>query len=351
MVPEYSQAGQYFLSLGAGVALSGFAMQRLKLRIGLLLPIACGVAWAAMVHLAMLEPSASVPLRVLGWVVIGLAAGVLNSCLFETIRAEYQRDPASTVNLAGVYFGLGCLASALLLAGTFYLYSVSTVLLLVSVVPGLFGFLYYCHYRGDTQVVSRPPTAEVFSDFLSPAAVLFALLLFFQSGNEWAIAGWLPLYLIRKIGMSPEGAIWTLAVYWLALLVGRLVSVYLLARVRHSRLLLTSATCALFGCVLLMFAANRLGATVGVLFCGGGFAVIYPLVVERIGRRFPYYHPGVFNGVFSIALAGGLLSPWMIGIFADSYGAWVVMGLPVLGTLAVVILILLIWLENKVTGF
>jgi FHS family glucose/mannose:H+ symporter-like MFS transporter len=199
-------------------------------------------------------------------------------------------------------------------------------------------------------VVSLPPAAAVFRDFLSPGAVMFALLLFFQSGNEWSLAGWLPLFLIRHIGMSPEGAIWTLAIYWLALLIGRLVSVYLLTRIKHSRLLLSSSSSALFGCVLLMFTSNRLGATVGVLFCGAGFAVIYPLVVERIGRRFPYYHPGVFNSIFAVAIAGGMVAPWTIGMLADAYGPWVVMGLPVLGTFTVVILVLLIWLESKVTG-
>jgi FHS family glucose/mannose:H+ symporter-like MFS transporter len=179
---------------------------------------------------------------------------------------------------------------------------------------------------------------------------MFSLLLFFQSGNEWALAGWLPIYLIRRLGLNPESALWTLAIYWFALLIGRVVSVFLLSRIRHSRLLLTSATSALFGCTLLMLTANRLGATVGVLFCGAGFAIIYPLVVEKIGRRFPYYHPGIFNSIFSIAIAGGMLAPWVIGAFADSWGAWFVMGLPLMGTLMVVILLLLIWLESKVTG-
>ncbi len=348
--PEYSHAGQYFLSLGMGILVSGLLTRWISLRIGILLPAACGLAWLAMMFLALVGPPAPGWFRLTGWVLIGLAAGLFNIGLFETIHGPYQKDPASTLNLGGVFFGLGCLISALLLAGTFYLYSVSTILVLAAIIPGFFGFFYYKHYRSDDKVVSLPPAAAVFRDFLSPGAVLFALLLFFQTGNEWSIAGWLPLYLIRRIGMSPADAIWTLALYWLALLVGRLVSVYLLTRIKHSRLLLSSASFALFGCLLLTFTPNRLGATVGVLLCGAGFAVIYPLVLERIGRRFPYYHPGVFNSIFSIAIAGGLLAPWTVGMLADSVGAWVVMGLPVLGTFTVVILLLLIWLESKVTG-
>jgi MFS transporter, FHS family, glucose/mannose:H+ symporter len=348
--PEYSHAGRYFVCLAAGVILAGLLMRRISPRVGTLLTVACGIAWAALMFLALVGPPAPSGFRLGGWLLIGFAGGLLNTGLFETIRASYQENPAATINLGGIYFGLGCVVSALLLAGTFYLYSVSTILVLVAMIPGFFTLFFYRRYRHALETVTQPAAKEVFRDFLTPGAVMFSLLLFFQSGNEWSLAGWLPLFLIRRLGLSPAGALWTLVIYWLALLVGRVVSVYLLGRVRQSRLLLSSAASALFGCLLLMLAANRLGATVGVLFCGAGFAVIYPLVVERIGKRFPYYHPTVFNSIFSIAIAGGMLSPWLVGMLADSFGAWVIMGLPALGTLMVVILLLLIWLESKVTG-
>jgi FHS family glucose/mannose:H+ symporter-like MFS transporter len=275
---------------------------------------------------------------------------MLNAALFEAIRPNYQTAPAATINLGGVFFGLGCLLSALVVAGTFYLYSVSAILLIVAVLPGFFAVLYARIGRAEFRNRTQSSTAVVLRDFLSPGAVMFALLLFFQCGNEWSLAGWLPLFLIRRLGMSPSTAVWMLAIYWLALLVGRVAAVYLLPKIRHSRLLFGSATAALLGCLLLISTDNRFGATVGILLAGGGFAPIYPLVVERIGRRFPYYHPGVFNSIFSIALAGGMFAPWVIGWLADRVGSWVVMGLPVAGTFMVVILLLLIWLESKVTG-
>ena len=83
----------------------------------------------------------------------------------------------------------------------------------------------------------------------------------------------------------------------------------ILPRVRHGRLLMGSVLAALFGCLILFFTNNGFGAATGALFVGAGFASIYPLVAEAIGRRFPYYHPGFFNGIFSFALVGGLLAP------------------------------------------
>jgi hypothetical protein len=83
---------------------------------------------------------------------------------------------------------------------------------------------------------------------------------------------------------------------------------------------------------------------------GAGYASVYPLVAEAIGNRFPYYHPGFFNGIFSLAMLGGLLAPATLGYAAAKWDVRVVMGIPLLGTCMVMILILSIGLEAKVTG-
>jgi fucose permease len=158
------------------------------------------------------------------------------------------------------------------------------------------------------------------------------------------------MFLIEQLGISPKTSILLLALYWASLLIGRVLVFAVLRRVGHGRLLFLSASGAAFGCILLFFTNNLFGATMSILMIGFGFAAIYPLVAEKIGRRFTYYHPGLFNGVFTIALAGGMLAPGTVGLFADVYGIRVVAGLPLVGTLMVVALVLMIWLESKVTG-
>ena len=225
------------------------------------------------------------------------------------------------------------------------------MLALMAVAPATFAVLYArTRFSKAAPSAGEPSLREAVKDFRSPGAVLFALLLFFQFGNEWSLAGWLPLFLIRRVGMSLEGAVFTLALYWFFLLAGRLVSAAILPRVRHGRLLLGSAISALFGCVILFFTKTGFGAASGAFFIGAGYASVYPLVAEAIGRRFPYYHPGFFNGIFSVALLGGLLAPATVGYAAAKWGVGVVVGIPLLGTCMVTLLILAIWLESKVTG-
>jgi fucose permease len=196
----------------------------------------------------------------------------------------------------------------------------------------------------------EPPFRQAVADFRSRGAVLLALLLFFQFGNEWSIAGWLPVFLIHRLGVSPGAALQMLALYWIALLFGRIGAIVLLRRVSHARVLMASAAGALLGCTLLLATDSRSGAVAGILLVGGGFAAIYPLVAEKIGHRFDYYHPGLFNGIFSIAMVGAMLAPWTMSYAAEAWGVGVVMALPLAGTFMVFLLTLLIWLESKIGG-
>ena len=196
---------------------------------------------------------------------------------------------------------------------------------------------------------SSPRIAQLLRDLRSPGAVLFALLLFFQFGNEWSIAGWLPIFLIHRLGIEPEtrrssclpSTGWRC--WW-----GGWRRSSLLPRIRHSRFLLASAGAAVFGCLVLLGTDNLFGAVTGTLLVGCGFAPIYPLIAERIGREFPLFHPGFFNGIFSIALTGAMLAPWTLGYLADIWGVGVVMALPLVGTCMVFVLVLLIWLDAKI---
>jgi len=270
--------------------------------------------------------------------------------LFAAISRKYQSDAADTANLGGAWYGLGCVSATLLVAGTFYAYSVPRILISMALVPALFGVMYARETYKAAPEGTHPTIRQAFQDFRSLGAVLFALLLFFQFGNELSIAGWLPLLLIRRIGLSPAAALGDLALYWLALMAGRLASSAILPHVRHSRVLLVSGAAAIFAFVILYFTDNGFGAATGAVFLGCGYASIFPLVSEAIARRFPYYHPGFFNGIFSFALVGGLLAPATLGYAASQWGVGVVLGIPFTGTCLVMVLILLIWLESKVTG-
>jgi len=350
--PDFVAVGNYFLSLAVGIVAAAALARRIMVRRGLafLQVFACVLSCLALIYLAVVSPPISTWFRVAGLVTLGIGAGLLNMALFNAISRSYQANAAGTVNLGGVWYGLGCLLATMLVQGTFYAYRVPTILIFMAVVPAVFAGIYARSSYKVEREGAQPTLRKALQDFRSLGAILFALLLFFQFGNEWSIAGWLPLFLIRRLGLSPGAALFDLALYWFFLMTGRLGSVAILPRVKHGRLLLGSAAAALFGCVILFVTNNGFGAATGAVFLGAGYASVFPLVLEAIGHRFPYYHPGFFNGIFSLALVGGLLAPASLGYAASALGVGVVVGIPLLGTCMVMLLILLIWLEMKVTG-
>jgi len=349
---QFAWVGTFFLSLAAGIVVATRSARPLMRRrgLGFLLVCGCSLCCVSLCYLALVSPPATPWLRAIGLAFLGLGAGFLNLALFYAISPRYQADAAGTINRGGIWYGLGCMAATLLVWGTFYAYTVPSILVFMAVIPGLFAG----HYARGSFIAppegTQPTLRQALRDFRSVGAILFALLLFFQFGNEWSFAGWLPIFLVRRVGLSPKAALFILALYWFFLMTGRLVAVAILPRARHARLLMGSVLTAIFGCLVLYFTNNGFGAGTGVFFLGAGYASIYPLVSEAIGRRFPYYHPGFFNGIFSLALLGGLLAPATLGYLAAFWGVGVVVGIPLIGTFMVMALLILIWLESKVTG-
>jgi len=350
--PDYWMVGLYFVALILGVLASVRLARPLmeKLGLGRTLSLACALASIALFDLAFFSPPYIAWWRLPAILFLGAAAGLLHTAIFHAISPMYRLDPAATVNMGGILFGLGCFSVALVISQAFYFYTAAAIQIWIALIPAFFAVVYARTHFVPHNPSADPQARAVLAEIKSPGAVLFSLILFFQFGNEWAIAGWLPLFLSQRLGMSPANSVLTLALYWMALLVGRLVAQWMLPLVRHTRLLVGSGLMAMFACTILLGTNNSFGAVTGVLLLGAAFAPIYPLVVEKIGHRFPYYHPGFYNGIFSFAMVGGLLAPCMLGYFVWLLDVRAVMGLPLVGSVIVFLLLALIWLEARLSA-
>jgi fucose permease len=350
--PNYLLIGAYFLSQNLGV-IGGTALgDWLNRRRGFsfVMSLASGMAAAALLGLALFSPPMPIWGRLASLALLGVSAGLLNNGVMRAITAAYEFDRAATLNLCGVVFGVGSLAAALFVSGTFFLYSVGGILVLLSVAPIFASIIYARSKMPAAPAVAQADWRTVWRDVKSPAAVLLAFLLFVQFGNEGAVAGWLALFLSLRLGQSPATSLIVLALFWTSLLLGRIVAQWLLPRAPHGRLLLSAVFLPAFASAILSATDNLFGAITGSILMGAGFSIILPLVIERIGDRFPDFHPGFFNGIFTLAVTGGLLAPASLGVYAHYFGVRVVMGLPLAGSILVLILVLLIFLEARLSG-
>jgi fucose permease len=347
--------GLHFLVFSAGYVAAAGISQRLLTRVSIrsVALFACAVGFATLSALSFLVPPVLPVWRIAGLGFVGVAGGALVTALLYVLEPYYDKAPAAAVSLCGGLFGCGCLLATVIVGTTYFMGSVQIETALLAIFPLIFFILYASNrYPAALVPVRRARNLgahESLRDLRSIAAVLFSLLLFFQFGNEWALAGWLPLFLIHRLGTNPEWAIFVLAGYFLALLLGRLAGRALLPVVNHRRLLLVSIVLAMLGYLLLSFTNVLPGAFLGVLIAGIGFGPVYPLISENLDSRFSY-HPGFYNGIFSVAITGAMCAPWLLGYVDSYFGIRYVMFIPALGSVAVFILALLIMLEAHLMG-
>jgi fucose permease len=343
--------GLHFLALNAGYVIAVAIAQRLLFRVSIRAVAlgACAIGFATLVGLSLAAPPVSTIWRIAGLGFVGIAGGALATSLLYALEPYFSQAPAVLANWAGLLFGSGCLLSTSMVGITYFAGSVQIETALLAIVP----LIYFVLYASNKFRPARKPAESreeenrmraTLKSLRSIAAVLFGVLLFVQFGNEWAIAGWLPLFLIHRLGANPVWAIFALGAYFLALTIGRLMAQRLLPRVNHRRLLLASIVTAMIGCLLLSLASSMPEAWLAVILIGAGFAPIYPLVAESLDDRFSY-HPGFYNGIFSVAITGAMLAPWLLGYVDGYFGTRYVMLLPALGSIAVLVVALLIMLE------
>lgn len=348
--------GLHFLALDAGyvaaAALARRAVRRVSIRIVAL--AACAIGCVSLIGLSIAVPPVSPLWRMLGLAFVGAAAGSLGTAILFALEPFFHEAPAAIANLSGALFGGGCLISTAMIGITYFAGSVRIETALLGLIP----LIYFVVYAGNRFEPARAPIEpreeenrlrETLRSLRSIAVVLFTLLLFFQFGTEWAIAGWLPLFLIHRLGANPDWAIFALAAYFLALLLGRLLVRKLIPRVDHRRLLLGSIAAAMIGYLLLSFTTTMAVAWVAAILIGAAFAPIYPLVAEKLDDRFRY-HPGFYHRIFSIAVTGAMLAPWLLGYVDPYLGIRAVMLLPALGSIIVLILALLLSFEAHLMG-
>jgi fucose permease len=164
------------------------------------------------------------------------------------------------------------------------------------------------------------------SGFLrSPLVLIFAMLLFFESGVEFTLGGFVSTYFTRDMGISSVSvASWILAGYWGALILSRIVLSHIALGADPYRILLFSALGASLGALIAAVAPLATVAALGIWLAGWSLAGIYPAVLGITGARFQSHSGTVFGILFAVALLGGMIVPWMSGQVAAIAGLrWV----------------------------
>lgn len=263
---------------------------------------------------------------------LGLGGGGLNMATNVLVSDIFDEDRGPKLNQLGVFFGVGAL---LLPFVTAWVERAIVQLMLGTAVLSAFAAAAYAYLKFPN---AREGQSASILDCLKavryPGVLLFGLLLFFESGNESAMTGWMSTW-ARNIGASVRAATLLLALFQGGMMLGRLLAAPVLRRVSNAQMVFGSALSSAAAIVILLFARSIPVMTVGAAAAGLAFAAIYPTVLAIAGDRYQRYAATVFGIMFTIALTGGMAYPWAIGHVSQTYGVRAGMWFPLVGMLII----------------
>ncbi len=317
---DLAHAGNLFLAMNGAMLATTVAIGPLLDRFGMKVALVVAPLFVAvaMVLVAGVHTFGGLVVAV---VLLGAGGGALNQAT-NTLIADLHEDPkrkSAALNLLGVFFGfgalfipftIGSLLSALGLANILYVGAA------VSLVPVVSVWLTFPAPRQGQGV----PIGDVLRFARQPLVVVFALLLFCESGNEFLLGGYVTTFLTRNLGASVAAASYLLAAYWGALMVGRIVLSGVLLHASGGNLILASALGVAVSVALLLFAPALPVGAMAIVLLGLSIAAIFPTTLGIAGAQYPTHSGTVFGILIGVALSGGMTLPWVAGQLAARRG-------------------------------
>ena len=343
-------AGTLFLTMNFAMLVTTVFFGPLVDRFGFKSLLAVSALLVALAFL-LLSRASSYGLILGAAVVLGLGGGALNggtNALTSDLHEGEERG--SALNVLGIFFGFGALSIPFLIGALRERLGVPAILLIATAISLVPFIIYTVLPFPRAKQAQGFPLKEAASIARSPLLWLAAFILFFHSGNEFTVGGWISTYLQKTHGLGADAAALVLAGYWAAIMSGRLVASRLIRRVRNETLILASAALALAAAVLMALAPSGAAAAAGALLIGLGFAAIYPTTLAVVGGRFAALSGTAFSVAIAVGLAGGMLSPWLAGRIAEASSLRQGLAIPIVNCAMIIVLTILVGRELRRTA-
>ena len=339
-------------ALGSGIVADRWGYQRVMILAAVLTALGtAGTAWAGTWLTAIALTGAA-----------GVGFGVTDSLCNAVVAAQVPSEGGVALNLLHTFFGVGALLGPLLVglflataAGWHAMFLVTGVLALSCV-----GCIMVAHIPPPPHLAASggahaaPRAGQATPDPVGRGAWvarhlwLLIGLLFLFVGMEQVIGGWSTTYLNRALGAHLDVAARSVALYWAAVTLGRLVASLLAVRLSNERLLGGSVIVALAALVALATAGTIGPALLALAVVGLGFAPIYPTIMALAARAYPRRFATLAGLITAAGGLGGAIFPWLGGIVGQTWGLHATIWLG--AGIALTLLILFIGLLGHGTG-
>jgi fucose permease len=273
-------------------------------------------------------------------VLLGIGGGALNQVTNTLVADLYSdvRAKSAALNLLGVFFGIGALFIPFTVGAALHTLGLAPILYLamaLSLLPVVLSLPFAFPAPHHREGVSAGRMLQLARQ---PLVLAFSFLLFFESGNEFILGGYVTTYLTGDLRATVSTASYLLAAYWGSLMLGRIILSRVALRSAGGTLVRASALGVAIGMAWLLAIHSVTLALFCVILMGFSIAAIFPTVLGLAGARYPSHSGTVFGILIGIALTGGMTMPWLAGRIAGVWSIRRALFLVVLNALAIFIL-------------
>jgi len=274
---------------------------------------------------------------------LGIGGGILNGETNALVASIYDDSKRGMrLSVLGAFYCVGALLWTLL--NYFSPADYTLPLNVISIAMALFIVFFILIRFPQAAPQESVSMKTTFGMLKYPALLLFALLLFFQSGFEGASGNFTVAFLENSHSIATDAATLSLTWFTIGMLLGRFLLGWLMKKAGDSATLYTYLTIALAGVALLYFTAEITLVYFAMALIGFGVGATYPVVFNYLGGMFKSMSGTAFSIAIFIALWGQFAFNKTVGLFFDGekYGYF-----PVTLAIAVLAMMLILPLARK----
>lgn len=153
-----------------------------------------------------------------------------------------------------------------------------------------------------------------------PLMLLLTTLILLYVGVEIGTSNWIAEYFVQSLGVSAASGAYTVSLFWMGLLAGRLSVAIFYRRDDQAVLLVTACILSALSLSLGLWGDSFVWKAACFFSTGMGFSIVYPVVVVLAGRFFPTQQEMAIAIISTGGGVGSFAFPFAMSSLADSWG-------------------------------
>lgn len=342
---SYSVAGGFLSAIALGNLLASFVVPLLLIKFKRRMSIIL-LSSLIPIFLLIIISTSLVPVLYISFLLVGIGRGSV-SIVNNTVANENDAS-ASEINLLHTMFAIGAFLAPFLMVlyincGLNWKYIMYTVIILSTISA----FVFYYLPSNPNIKVERKNNSKENNFFKNFDLIVISLILFFYLGVENCVNGWFVTYFKSSGIMSDAYATNLVSITWFLIMVGRLTNAYISTKLSKQKLILINCIFSIFFFLLLICTKNLVIITIAVAGLGFFFAGIYPTCIANACEFINGSTVGM-SILLAISALGGIITPQIVGILADSIGISAAIGFLIISILLMGIFATINMIKNKI---